>query len=323
MIGKPRTIAAALLAGALIVPSAIVAAPALAETFAGVYAPSAEQVADGIWVVRGADEEIRFANGGAIANAVIIATDDGPVLVDPGPSLSYGKALAALAQRLTGKPVARVYITHLHPDHSFGAAAFAPGIVHALPATHDDIERDGTGFSDAFYRMLADWMTGTAVAPPQGDVAEGETVIGGRKLRIYAMGGHSNGDLVIYDEKTGTLIGGDLLFHDRAPATPHADLDNWLAALDRLDTLPKKVIIPGHGPVENTGASISQTRDWLTWLRSALRQAVLDGRDMGEAGEMPIPERFASVKVARYELQRSVSHFYPALEAELLPEIDR
>ena len=31
---------------------------------------------------------------------------------------------------------------------------------------------------------------------------------------------------------------------------------------------------------------------------------------------------FAHVAAARYELERSVSHFYPGLEADLLPRID-
>jgi len=319
----PRRGIVAAIACAIATPAAMIAAPVLAETFAGTYAPRAEAVAEGIWVVRGADEDIRFTNGGAIANSVLIATGAGTVLVDPGPSLSYGKALAALAQQVTGKPVVRVYVTHLHPDHGFGAAAFAPAIVHVLPATRHDIERDGAGFSDAFYRMLADWMAGTTIVVPQGDVTEGTTEIGGRTLRMFAMDGHSGGDLVILDERTGTLIAGDLVFHDRAPSTPHADIENWLAALDRLDALPKKVVIPGHGPVESTGASIAQTRDWLTWLRASLRQAVASGQDMGEAGAMPIPERFSAMKVARYELQRSVSHFYPRLEAEIFPEVGR
>jgi len=39
-------------------------------------------------------------------------------------------------------------------------------------------------------------------------------------------------------------------------------------------------------------------------------------------GEMAIPARFASLKLARYELQRSVSHFYARLEAQELPRID-
>ena len=82
-------------------------------------------------------------------------------------------------------------------------------------------------------------------------------------------------------------------------------------------------MVPGHGPIDPTpNAAIDQTRDWLDWLEPALRQAVAEGRDMVAAGEMPIPPRFARVKAARYELQRSVSHLYPALEAELLPRID-
>ena len=38
---------------------------------------------------------------------------------------------------------------------------------------------------------------------------------------------------------------------------------------------------------------------------------------------LPIPDRFAGLAAARYELQRSVSHLYPGLEARLLPRVDR
>jgi len=41
-----------------------------------------------------------------------------------------------------------------------------------------------------------------------------------------------------------------------------------------------------------------------------------------EIGNLPIPARFAGIAAARYELQRSVSHFYAAAEARLLPRID-
>ncbi|AKM10708.1 quinoprotein relay system zinc metallohydrolase 1 [Croceicoccus naphthovorans] len=295
--------------------------PLLAEEFADTYAPKAEPIAEGIWLVRGKDEPIAFPNGGAIANAVFMATGAGTVLVDPGPSLTYGRALAALAQSKTGQPVTRVYVTHLHPDHSLGAAAFDPAIVHALPATRADLDRDGEGFSDGLYRILADWMKGTTVVLPRGDVAAGEVTFGGRALDVFALNGHSGSDLAILDKATGTLIAGDLVFHDRAPATPHADIAGWLAALDTLQAIPRNRTVPGHGPLDTGNAAIEQTRDWLTWLDMSLKEAVQQGMDMSEAGAMPIPDRFASMKVARYELQRSVSHFYPKLEAVYLPLI--
>lgn len=294
---------------------------ARAETFAGAYAPKAEPIAEGVWMVRGADAPILFENGGMIANSAIIATDAGAVLFDPGVSLEHGKALGALAQAVTGKAVGRVYVSHLHPDHALGAAAFDPTIVHALPATRADLERDGEGFSDAMYRLLSDWMKGTHVVLPLGDVAEGEALFGGRRFRLFAMQGHSAGDLVLLDEATGTLLAGDLVFHDRAPSTPHADLAKWRAALDRLQAVPHGQLLPGHGPLDRDGSAIAQTRDWLGWLEATLTQAVTDGLDMTEAGELPIPARFAGLKAARYELQRSVSHLYPGLEARLLPRL--
>ncbi len=309
-----------ILGAGLALPAMLSPIAASAEQFAGTYRPRAEPVADGIWLVRGADEPIAFANGGAIANTAIIATSEGPVLFDAGVSLAHGQALAALARGLTGKPVARVFISHLHPDHAMGAAAFDPAIVHALPATRADLDRDGEGFSDAMYRLLADWMKNTHVALPQGDLTQGTTTIGGRPLRLLALGGHSGGDLALFDETTGTLITGDIVFHNRAPSTPHADLPAWRTSLDALAAIPHRALIPGHGPLDNSGEAIVQTRDWLGWIEESLRRAVGAGLDMTEAGEMPIPDRFASLKSARYELQRSVSHFYPALEAELLPD---
>ena len=294
---------------------------AFAEQFAGKYRPEAQSIGDGIWMVRGADEAIGFANGGAIANSAIIATDAGAVLFDPGVSREHGLALGALAQRLTGRAVGRVYISHLHPDHAMGAAAFDPAIIHALPATRAELERDGEGFSDAMYRLLADWMKGTAVVLPQGDLAGGSAQFGGRNFRLLALKGHSGGDLAMIDESTATLIAGDLVFHDRAPSTPHASLPDWRASLGVLAELSHKVLVPGHGPLDADGSAIAQTRDWLDWVELSLRKAVADGLDMGEAGDLPIPPRFAALKAARYELQRSVSHFYPRLEAELLPKL--
>ena len=286
------------------------------------YRLAAQSVAPGLWVVRGADEPIAMANGGAIANIGIIATAAGAVLIDAGPSHRYGSALAGLARRLTGKAVARVYLTHLHPDHSFGASAFPADRVAATRAVADQVKGDAAGFSAGLYRLLGDWMRGTEVPEPLLPVTDGRVEIGGRPLRLLALSGHSAADLAVLDEASGTLFAGDLVFHNRAPATPHADLARWRQALDRLAGLGHARVVPGHGPVDMTPTTaIAQTRDWLDWLEPALAAAMEQGLTMVEAGEIPIPQRFAGLAVARLELQRSVSHFWPALEAARLPKL--
>ncbi len=288
------------------------------------YAIEPEMIAQGIWMVRGTDAPIQPDNGGAIANIAIVDTPAGAVLIDCGPSLRYGLALKRVAEGLTGKPVIRIYVTHLHPDHGFGLGAFDPTRSAALPGTIAALEAQGQGFSDAMYRILGDWMRGTDLFLPRVALTAGQEDFGGRTLRLLALSGHSSADLALLDEQTGLLIAGDLVFHDRAPSTPTADLPAWRASLDRLAALEHGALLPGHGPLDPGGtAAIAQTRDWLDWLDATLTDAVAAGLDMVEAGVLPIPDRFAGLAAARYELQRSVSHLYPGLEARLLPRVDR
>lgn len=307
----------AVLAGLL----GMVALPARAQRLD--YAIAPQPVADGLWVVRGKDGAIETANGGAIANITILATDAGTVLVDCGPSLRYGTALKTAAEALTGKPVVRVYLTHLHPDHIYGAGAFAPDIVAATPQLAALLTREGAGFSDGMYRLLGDWMRGTEFSAPGVILSADHETFGARRLRLLPLAGHSPADLAILDEATGTLIAGDLVFHDRAPSTPHADLARWHAALATLKTLDHRSVVPGHGPLDPTPrAAIDQTGDWLDWLEASLLASASAGADDVAAGMVAIPERFAAMQGARYELERSISHFYPGLEARLLPRID-
>ncbi|WP_033920054.1 quinoprotein relay system zinc metallohydrolase 1 [Sphingomonas sp. 37zxx] len=288
------------------------------------YGIAPQAIADGLWIVRGADAPILRDNGGAIANLAILATDAGTVLIDCGPSLRYGKALKAAAFRLTGRPVTRIFLTHFHPDHCFAAAAFPDALVSATPEMVRGLTVSGPGFSDGMYRLLDDWMRGTELPSPRGDVGAGPLMIGGRTLRMLPLSGHSAADLAIFDEATGTVFAGDLVFHDRAPATPEADLSAWRTSLETLKQLGHRTLLPGHGPYDPSAhRAIDQTRDWINWLEISLRDAVASGRDMVEAGAMPIPPRFARMQAARYELQRSVSHFYPRIEAELFARIDR
>lgn len=287
------------------------------------YAIRPEPAGDGIWVVRGVDGPIEMANGGAIANLTIVATPAGAVLVDCGTSYRYGAQLKPLVEALTGKPVVRVYLTHLHPDHIYGAGAFDPAIVAATPALMDVLRAEGEGFTPGMYRLLGDWMRGTEFHMPGKVIAADHEEFGGRRFRLLPLSGHSRADLAVLDERTGTLVAGDLVFHDRAPSTPHADLAKWRESLATLKALGHNSVVPGHGPIDRTpNAAIDQTADWIAWLEQALRAAVADGLGPVEAGNVPIPPRFAALKAARYELQRSVSHFYAGYEADMIPRID-
>jgi quinoprotein relay system zinc metallohydrolase 1 len=276
-------------------------------------------IADGLWMIEGATEYFTDENGGAIVNIVLAEGDTGLILIDTGPSRRYGEALTTLARRINLRGISAAMNTHHHPDHFFGNQVFADRPIFALGETIAAARTDGDGFSDNMYRLLGDWMRGTEVVPPTRAVSGGPLAIDGRAFRALPLGGHTVADLALLDEATGTLIAGDLVFLDRAPTTPSADLPRWQAALDALDALQAPLLVPGHGPLDRAGRGIAQTRAYLTWLDDTLRTAARDGYDMVEIMERPLPDAFAGMGAQPQEFQRSVAHLFPGIEREELP----
>ena len=282
--------------------------------------PAAPQrLADGVWVFEGARAPFSRDNGGNIVNTGFIETAEGVVLIDPGPSLRYAQAQRDAIRAATGKDVIRVYITHAHPDHFLGTLAYEGIPVLALAETAAAIRDDGEGLAANLYLLVGGAMAGTRPVTPQVLDATGPVDVGGRRLRLLAMHGHTGADLAVLDEASGVLFAGDLVFFERAPTTPNADIDDWLAALDQLQAVGFKTLVPGHGPPVHGGEAIMQTRSYLQWVRATLTDAAARGLDMNEVLREPLPERFRSLGVLDEEWRRTVSHLYPKIELEALP----
>lgn len=282
------------------------------------------KLTDGVWMVSGAQEAINERNGGAIANIGILDTSEGAVIIDTGPSRRYGEALSALAEHLTGKPVVRVYLTHFHPDHVFGNQAFKPGAVAATEGVIAGLKETGEDFAAAMYRAAGDWMRGTEVTLPTKVIDSGVEDVGNRRFRLLRMKGHTASDLAVYDEATGIVFAGDLVFLDRAPTTPHAILSSWKVALATLGGIPHTMLVPGHGPAEeSSNRGLEQTRQWLMMLEESIGASFERGLDMTEAAAIELPAWTHGIALARYEYERSVAHLFPALEATRLPKVTR
>lgn len=318
MLSRREVLALSIAAGTAALGSRI--APGLAAPLH--YNLKAEKQTDGIWMVAGRQEAITRANGGAIANIAILDSKAGSIIIDTGPSRLFGESLARLAGELTGKPVARVYNTHFHPDHVFGNQAFAREKIAAPKGVIDGLAANGSGFSDGMYFIAGDWMRGTDIVLPGHVLTEEVEDFGDRRLRPLAMRGHTSSDLVLFDEASGFLFAGDLVFLDRAPTTPHADIERWRMSLSNLGGIPHRLLIPGHGPAENNTRGLDQTRRWLETIPSLIRDAFEKGLDISEATTLPLPEWTSSIALARYEFERTVNHLYPRLEAETWPRVD-
>lgn len=301
---------------------ALSANAALAETDFD-YNLTPVQVAKNTYVVIGKTEHFTRENGGNAVNTGFIVTEDGVVVIDTGPNAAYGGNLRDAIAKITDKAIVRVLNTHLHPDHFLGNQAFKDIGIHAEPGTIAGIQSSGQDFALNFYRLVGDWMLGTEPLTPNHVLDGDGERIGGHDLQYLKLSGHTEADLAVFDKTTGVLFASDLVFSDRTPTTPHADIATWLNALDRLEAVPFKVLVPGHGPVASDAKPIAQTRAYLTWMDQTLTRAIARGWSMPETMKADIPPEFAGVPLARDEFERSVVHLYPKLEQGALPKLDR
>lgn len=282
------------------------------------------QIAENTWLLEGSTDNFDHHNGGNIVNTAFIVTSAGVVVIDSGPSRRYGEAMRAAIAQVTGQPIAKVLLTHHHPDHVLGNQAFADVPIAALAGTTELLREQGDAMAENMYRLVGDWMRGTEMLLPSETLSPGLLEVGEHRLRLLELRGHTGADLAILDETTGVLFAGDILFYQRALTTPNSPgLDVWLADLDTLQALPWKLLVPGHGPLASDSAPFAQMRDYLGWLDSLLQNAADSGADMNEVLRSDIPERFAALSLTRFELIRSVSHLYPAYEARQLQRVDQ
>ena len=276
------------------------------------------EVAPGTWALIGHTEDLSPQNAGNIANAGFIATPEGVVVIDTSASKALGEAWRAAIAARSQAPIVRVFNTHLHPDHMLGNQAFPAEALATLPATRQAMHDVGEAFNDNLYRMVGEAMKGTNVAVPANAAQAGVLELGGHRIRILALQGHSAADLVVFDETTGVVFTGDLVFWQRAPTTPHADLARWRESLDALATLPFKRMLPGHGPVLEDRSGIDMTRRWLDWIELTFVQAAEAGLDMNDVLALPLPAQWAAMPLAASEYRRSVAHLYPGIERRVL-----
>jgi quinoprotein relay system zinc metallohydrolase 2 len=245
-----------------------------------------DEVGSGIFFRRGVDADATAANQGAIANIGFVVGRAAVAVFDPGGSLADGEQLRAAVRQATRLPVRYVVLSHGHPDHIFGAAAFQPDqpefVGHQkLPAS---LATRGEYYRKRLAAIVGTERAGSVVMPTVLVRDRTELDLGGRTLVITAQPvAHTDNDLTALDSQTGTLLASDLLFVRRVPSLD-GSLRGWLSALAVLETQPARRAVPGHGPtgVDWPSASADLER-YLNVLLNETRDAIRKGLPIEEA----------------------------------------
>ncbi len=315
--------AALLLAACALAATAQTApAPAQPDMASLDYRLNPRRIAENTWVIEGAVADFSRANGCNIINTAFIATGEGVVVINTGPSRLYGAQQRRAIAAVTDEPVRQVLNLNLHPDYFFGNQAWADRPTQALAGSIAGQRAEGDAYADNLYRLCGDWMRATVATPAREALAPQTLRLGQHVLQLQRLQGHTADDLVLLDEHTGVLFAGGLVFARRVPTTPHADAGAWLSSLDQLQQWHAqgrfRQVVPSHGPVHAGLEGIAQTRDWLQWLTALMQTSAEQGLDLSELLRQAVPERFASWAAQPAELHRSLAQWYPRYERQAL-----
>lgn len=226
------------------------------------------QIAPGTWVIEGAVADFRPANGCNIINTAFIATGDGVIVINTGPSRLYGeqqrRAIAATLGAVTPQPVRRVINLNLHLTISSATRRGAMCPRRPWPAASAGMRAEGESYADNLYRLCGGWMRGTQATPAR-QALEPEQLHAGRSPSGVAPPARATPGTTWCCSTTAPACCscGGLVFADRVPTTPHADATQWPQTLDLLAQWQRqgqfKLLIGSHGPV-NGGCKASRRR---------------------------------------------------------------
>jgi glyoxylase-like metal-dependent hydrolase (beta-lactamase superfamily II) len=269
------------------------------------------------------DNENRGWNG----NAGFIVSGDGVIVIDTLGTPKLGRRVLATIASVTDQPVRYVIITHNHPDHAYGAAAFqqldgVTVITHAGVLEYTD---SATLQRSVDYRrnILGEDMQG--FEPVDADVlVNGEEFdkqriqLGDQVLDIYNTGSHhSYGDLVIYQVNDGILWIADLAFNQRTTFMGDGDSGQILEAQAWLmqNFEDATLMVPGHGsPQTRPFPMVESTRRYVERLRETMRAAVENGVSLLDATENTDFEDWKAVPLYESNQRANAAFVYREME---------
>jgi len=279
------------------------------------------QVADGVFAAIAKPGGLASGNGGFIIG------DGGVLVVDTFATPVAAEELIKEIQARTTQPVLYAVNSHYHLDHSGGNQVFAERHIPIIAQenTRDWVATKNTRFlpgHDDLVKRRDDLIKKLSSlpddkkdqrAPLERQISQAEVMLtinltrptltytggtlrlflGHREVQLLTLPGHTGGDTIVYVPDANVVFTGDLGWSKTLPNLVDATVNEWIPTLDKLVADYKTAkFVPGHGQVAGP-ADIQTFRNYLSDLRTTVRQAIDRGLTLDQAKEqLKLPDPY-------------------------------
>jgi alkyl sulfatase BDS1-like metallo-beta-lactamase superfamily hydrolase len=251
-----------------------------------------EQVAENVWVAIGYD----------LSNTILIRTEDGNVVIDPGMSPARAAVVREALLEKSAGPTRAIIYTHSHIDHVGGAKvwvdehteiwatdSFSEHILKQYGLFQKTESRRG---QRQFGRNVSEeWLPCSALGrkvdidaalesglrmPTHTFSGSTELTFGGINIHLIEAHGETHDQLFVWLPAPKLLMPGDN-FYEAFPnlytirGTSARPVNEWIRSLDAMRRLAPEILVPSHTrPIRGAAAieeALRDYRDAIQWVR--------------------------------------------------------
>lgn len=274
-----------------------------------------EKVADGVYAALARPQVLTNCNAAIFVNAQDVLVVDAHSKPSAAASL-----IAQIKKEVTAKPVRYLVNSHFHWDHSQGDAAYKAGFakvdiiaseatkqlmtqlsrnrlkesLDGVPHQIDDIQArvaKATSDSDKRYymdliRQLKAYQTEMQSYPlelPTITFSKSYVVkdaTGDLHIEFHGRA-HTAGDVVVFSPQKRVVAAGDVII-GFLPNVADGYPKPWPATISSIGQLPFDHLIPGHGPVHQNRARMTQMRNFIEELTGRIEEGKKAGQPLVE-----------------------------------------
>lgn len=255
--------------------------------------PTVHEAEPGVFVL-----DHRFQGAEGLIASYLLPGDDGPTLVEAGPSSTLPVLLDGIrAAGFDPADLRRIVVTHVHLDHAGAAGSLlrhAPGArVHVHPAGLPHLVDPTRLLRSAarIYGSRMDALWGEVLPVPADRVsclADGEELpVGGRALRVLFTPGHASHHVALHEPGSGAVFTGDVAGvrlqgsgHVRPPTPPpDVDLVLWRESVGRIRSVrPRRLYLTHFGGFDEPGLHLDELLArlffWAGWAAAERARGV-------------------------------------------------
>ncbi len=253
---------------------------------------------------------------GGGGNIGVVTDPLGVLMIDAMETPSSDQIRAAIKPLPGGGRVRVLIDTHWHSDHTDGNKSLGLGatiIAHANVRSLLSREQGLLGQKTAALPESA--------LPNITYTDKLSVYAGGEEIRLVHYGhAHTDGDTVVFLDKSKVVHMGDMFFNGRFPfldVDNGGDIDNWVRQLDAVLAVlpPDTKIIPGHGALATT-ADLKAFRQMLYDCAGIVRSEMKEGKTLEQVKAAGLPQRFDSWAKGFMSTPRWLELVYRSLEKQ-------